>query len=56
MTDGCHYRVNFVTFYRILGFGHVHRTYSQIHNERHSEPQEVSFMWEDSDKANGRMG
>jgi hypothetical protein len=28
MTDGRHYRVNFVTFCRIVGFGHVHRTYS----------------------------
>jgi hypothetical protein len=54
MTDGRHYRVNFVTFCWILGFGHVHRTYSRIHNERRLEPQEVNFMWEDPDKADGR--
>jgi hypothetical protein len=54
MMDGHHYTVNFVTFYQILGFGHVHRTYSQIHNKRRLEPQEVSFMWEDPDKADGR--
>ena len=34
MTDGTHYRIDFLTFCRILGFGHDHRAYSRIHNER----------------------
>jgi hypothetical protein len=49
MIDGHHYRVDFVTFCRILGFGHVHRTYSRIHDARRAEPREVSFMWQDQD-------
>jgi hypothetical protein len=32
MTDGWHYRVDFVTFSQILGFGSIHRTYSRIHD------------------------
>ena len=47
MTDGRHYRIDFVTFYRILSFGHIHRGYERIHNEHRLEPMEVSFMWED---------
>lgn len=47
MTDGRHYKVNFVTFCRILGFGFDHRRLSHIHAERRLEPREVSFMWEE---------
>jgi len=54
MTDGTHYRIDFITFCRILGFGNDHRTYSRIHNERRFEPHEVSFMWEDPTQVNNR--
>jgi hypothetical protein len=54
MTDGRHYRIDFVTFCRILGFGHVHRTYSRIHDVRRLEPHEVSFVWDDPSRADGR--
>jgi hypothetical protein len=47
MTDGRHYKVNFVTFSRILGFGYDHRRLSNIHDGRRLEPHEVSFMWEE---------
>jgi hypothetical protein len=33
MTDGRHYRIDFVTFSRILGFVRGHMTYSCIHDE-----------------------
>jgi hypothetical protein len=51
MTDGRHYRVDFVTFYRILGFGCEHRNFDRIHNVNRLEPFEVSFMWEEQDLA-----
>jgi hypothetical protein len=54
MADDHHYKVSFESFCQILGFGQVHKTYSKIHNERRAEPHEVSFMWEDPDKADGR--
>jgi hypothetical protein len=54
MTDGRHYRIDFVTFCRILGFGQIHRSFSRIHDVRRLEPHEVSFMWEDPSKADGR--
>ena len=33
MTDGRHYRVDFITFSRILFFGEEHRGYTYIHDE-----------------------
>ena len=54
MTDSRHYRIDFVTFCRILGFGQIHRSFSMIHDMRRLEPHEVSFMWEDPSKADGR--
>jgi len=51
MTNGRHYRIDFVTFCHILGFGHIHRGYERIHNEHHLEPMEVSFMWENQNLA-----
>jgi len=54
MTDGTHYRIDFLTFCRILGFGNDHKAYSRIHNERRFEPHEVIFMWEDPTQVNNR--
>jgi hypothetical protein len=51
MTDGRHYRVDFVTFCLILGFGCEHRNFDRIHNVNRIEPFEVSFMWEEQDLA-----
>jgi hypothetical protein len=55
MTDGCHYRIDFVTFSQILGFGRAHRTYySRIHDENCAEISDISYMWGDPRIADGR--
>jgi hypothetical protein len=51
MTDGRHYRVDFITFCHILGFGCEHRNFDRIHNVNCLEPFKVSFMWEEQDLA-----
>jgi hypothetical protein len=54
MTDGRHYRIDFVTFSWILGFGRAHRTYSRIHDENRVEISDISYMWRDPRIADGR--
>ena len=54
MTDGRHYRIDFVTFSHILGFGQIHRSFSRIHDVRRLEPHDMSHMCEDPSKADGR--
>jgi hypothetical protein len=54
MTDGRHYRIDFVTFSRILGFGRGHRTYSCIHDENRMEISDISYIWRDPRIADGR--
>ena len=47
MTNGWHYRVDFVTFSQILGFGEEHRGYTYIHDEPRAEIHDISYMWRD---------
>ena len=47
MTDGRHYRVDFVTFSRILGFGEEHRGYTYIHDEPRAKIRDIGYMWRD---------
>jgi len=54
MTDGRHYRVDFVTFSRILGFGEEHRCYTYIHDEPRAEIRDISYMWRDRRIADGK--
>jgi hypothetical protein len=51
MTDGRHYRVDFVTFSRILGFREEHRGYTYIHDE---PIREISYMLRDSRIVDGK--
>ena len=44
MIDGRHYRVDSVTFSRILGFGEEHRTYTHIHDEPRAEIRDIRYM------------
>jgi len=54
MTDGWHYRVDFVTFNWILGFGEEHRGYTYIHDEPRGEIHDISYMWRDRRIADGK--
>ena len=47
MTEGRHYRVDFVTFNRILGFGEKERGFTYIHDEARAEIRDIAYMWID---------
>ena len=47
MTEGRHYRVDFVTFSRILGFGEEERGFTYIHDETRAEIYDIAYMWID---------
>ena len=55
MTEGHHYRVDFVTFSRILGFDEEHRGFSYIHDERRAKVREIAFMYLDSRSIDGKV-
>ena len=44
MTEGRHYRVDFVTFNRILGFGEEERGFTYIHDEARVEIIDIAYM------------
>jgi hypothetical protein len=54
MTNGRHYRVDYTTFSRILGFGEEPRTYSHIHDEPSAENCDISYMWRDRRATDGK--
>jgi hypothetical protein len=54
MTDGRHYRVDFVTFSRILGFREEHRGYTYIQDEPRAKIHDISYMWRDRRIADGK--
>jgi hypothetical protein len=54
MTDGRHYRVSFITFCQILGFGQMHRTYSRIHQDNPFRVSDISHCWRDPSQADGK--
>ena len=45
MMEGRHYKVDFVTFARLLGLGEVDRGFSEIHNERTLTHEEIAFLY-----------
>ena len=45
MTGGRYYRVDFVTFSRILGFGEEERGFTYIHDEARAEICDIAYMW-----------
>jgi hypothetical protein len=55
MTEGHHYRVDFVTFSCILGFDEEHRGFSYIHDERRAEVREITFMYLDGKTVDGKV-
>jgi hypothetical protein len=54
MTDGLHYRVDFVTFSRILGFSSTHRSDPPIHSEKKRSIGDISYMWRQPEAADGK--
>jgi hypothetical protein len=54
MTEGQHYRIDYVTFYRILGFGEE-RGFTYIHDEARVVVRDIAYMWIDRRGADGRV-
>jgi hypothetical protein len=54
MTNGKHYRVSFITFCQILGFGEQHRTYSRIHQDNPFRVSDISHCWRDPSQVDGK--
>lgn len=56
MTGGEHYRVDFVTFSKLLGFGHIHRMYLCIHEDENLiELRKTRHIWKNLDKMGKRV-
>ena len=55
MTEGRHYRVDFMTFSRILGFGEEERGFTYIHDEARAEIHDIAYMWIDRRSADGKV-
>jgi hypothetical protein len=50
MTDGMHYKVDYVSFCQILGFGAEHRKYTKIHDNKEAisaKARELRHVWKD---------
>ena len=54
MTEGQHYRVDFVTFSWILGFGEEKRGFTYIHDEARAEIHDIAYMWINRRSADGK--
>ena len=55
MTEGQNYRVDFVTFSRILGFGEEERGFTYIHGEARAEIHDIAYMWIDRRSTDGKV-
>ena len=55
MTKGWHYRVDFMTFNWILGFGEEERGFTYIHDEARAEIRDIAYMWIVRRGADGRV-
>ena len=55
MTKGWHYRVDFVTFSQIFGFGEEERGFTYIHDEARAEIHDIAYIWINRREANGRV-
>ena len=55
MTEGRDYRVDFVTFSRILGFGEEERGFTYIHDEARVMIYDITYMWIDRRSADGKV-
>ena len=54
MTDKRHYRISFLTFCQILGFGETHKTFSRIHAHDRYEISDIRHCWRDPNHADGK--
>ena len=54
MTVGRYYRVDFVTFSRILDFGEE-RDFTYIHDKARAEIHNIAYMWIDRRSADGKV-
>ena len=55
MTEGRHYRVDFVTFSQILSFGEEERGFTYIHDEVRAEICDIAYIWIDKRSADGKV-
>ena len=55
MTEGRHYRIDFVTFSRILGFDEEHQGFTYIHDEARLEIHDIAYMWIDRGDTNRKV-
>ena len=55
MTKGRHYRVDFVTFNWILGFGEKERGFTYIHDEARAEICDIAYIWTDRRGEDGKV-
>ena len=55
MTEGQHYRVDFMTFSRILGFGEEEWGFTYIHDEARAKICDIAYMWIDRRSADGKV-
>ena len=55
MTEGRYYRVDFVTFSWILGFGEEKRGFTYIHDEARAEIHDIAYMWINRRSADGKI-
>ena len=55
MTEGRHYRVDFMTFSWILGFGEEEQDFTYIHDEARAEIRDIAYIWIDRRSVDGKV-
>jgi hypothetical protein len=53
MTEGVHYKIDFTTFARLLGFRSRDRFADTIHTENVMKPKDIVFAYERRDLVDG---
>jgi hypothetical protein len=53
MTEGVHYKIDFVTFARLFGFSKEDREANIIHFEAHMNPNKIAATYEYDELADG---
>ena len=55
MTQGRHYRIDFVTFSRILSFREEERGFTYIHDEARAKIHDIAYTWIDRRGVDGKV-
>ena len=55
MTEGQHYRIDFVTFSRILGFSEEEWGFTYIYDEPRAKIRDIAYMWINRRSADGKV-